>query len=293
MFLFGEFVLLMRAQTTCGSHKTMQDGVTTKAYQQWGGDLNFMVFLNSYGHADVQPAVNAALTAVHNNRASVPWPSGAALEACVCQSRWTFENVVHAGCTSLPSGGRIEARRGPGGHMAPKTSRKSVRCSDQAVRRERALHRTQESGQAQHNRYTMSQGWRRGVSIVPSSLPRASWYVMIPCRADMTPVSALPSLQTHVTRGIRARRLESAQNGTVLVKNVTSGVTCGPNTMLIPPTVGRHIILCPRVAIKRLKTPPRGHIEATGMTTSRSKALRLARRKARIQPLHFSCMPIF
>ena len=140
--------------------------------------------------------------------------------------------------------------------MAPKTSRKSVRCSDQAVRRERALRRTQESGQAQHNRYTMSQGWRRGVSIVPSSLPRASWYVMIPCRADMTPVSALPSLQTHVTRGIRARRLESAQNGTVLVKYVTSGVTCGPNTMLIPPTVGRHIILCPRVAIYRAKNAP-------------------------------------
>ena len=126
MFLFGEFVLLMRAQTTCGSHKTMQDGVTTKAYQQWGGDLNFMVFLNSYGHADVQPAVNAALTAVHNNRASVPWPSGAALEACVCQSRWTFENVVHAGCTSAPTPQQQQQQQQHGGDDCSSNAAPSV-----------------------------------------------------------------------------------------------------------------------------------------------------------------------
>ena len=120
------------------------------------------------------------------------WQFGTAV---VCNGR----GPGHARCTSLPAGERIEAQRGPGGHVAPKTSCRSVRCSGQAVRREPALHRMQESGQAQHSRYTMSQGWRRGVSIVPTSLPRASWYVMVPCRADMAPVSALPRLHTRDT----------------------------------------------------------------------------------------------
>ena len=130
------------------------------------------------------------------------WSSGPALS-----NSWQFGTAVacngrgpgHVRCTSLPAGERIEAQRGPGGHVAPKTSCRSVRCSGQAVRREPALLRMQESGQAQHSRYTMSQGWRRGVSTVPTSLPRASWYVMVPCRADMVPVSALPRLHTRDT----------------------------------------------------------------------------------------------
>ena len=68
--------------------------------------------------------------------------------------------------------------------------------------------------------------------------------------------SLRPSTLAH-TRHV-ASGLESAQNGPVLGKYVTSRVACDPITMLILPTFGRHIILYPRVAICRAENAPWG-----------------------------------